>query len=408
MAHKEEMREAPSASLDVAIVTFFFPRRIGGIEKFILRLAGALDRRVAVGVLAPRDGDSAEFDRDLPFLIIRKPMLAPAIFRNEALYKPLFPLLGALVFFWTFLVFRRRRPRMICSGSADFAAPVALAAQLLGTEFCFIAHGKDAHVRPGLFAHLAKRLPLCFAMRRSRVIFANSRFTSALLDPSGEFKTKIKILPVPIEPVNSVTLPAQVAAARAILESALCNRRLADVDILLSVGRLRERKGFQHVIAALELLSGDFPRLVHVIVGSGPFESELRREAQARGVADRVIFVGEHDPPEGFYPLAKIFASVSWPTPGEVEGFGMVYLEAARHGVPSIAGNSGGMPEAVIDGQTGLCVEGTSLHAIASAIRRLLSDETLRTKMGQAARQHAAAFTPEATAEQFLKLRSSN
>jgi phosphatidylinositol alpha-1,6-mannosyltransferase len=395
----EKPSAAPSPKrLDIAIVTLYYPPLLGGLESYLERLAEAVGRRARVAVLAPRVEGCALYDRERPTEVLRRRMFAPPIFRNDRLVLPLSPFIAAAAFFWTLVALGRRRPMLICSGSADFALPIALAARLLGARFAFICHGKDGHVRPGVLPRLLKRLPMNGAMRLARAVFANSRFTATLLDPAGRFADKIRILPTPIEPIRSPPTESELARARAAIwgDAALG-------PLVLSVGRLREHKGFQHAIAAFAGIARDFPDARYAIVGEGSFESELRNEARRLGVADRVVFAGMHRPADPFYALATIFVTVTWPAPGEPEGFGMVFLEAARFGVPSIAGNIGGMVEAVIDGETGLTVEPADPSAIASAMRRLLSDAALRERLGAAARDRAAEFAPDRVAEIFMK-----
>lgn len=391
--------------LDCAIVTFYFPPCLGGLEYYLERLAAALSEKISVAVLAPKIAGCEEADARLHFAVRRRFMFADSIFARESLFKPLYPFVCMAIFYATLAEFWSRKPKVICSGSADFAWPVALAAALLGSEFTFICHGKDGHINPGLFSFLAKRLPLVWSMRRCRICFANSRFTARLLDPNGRFTEKIKILRVPIDKMrSSATTEENLLRARRIIwgdSESDSNKNLG--PIILSVGRLRRHKGFQHVIAALPALASEFPGVRYVIVGSGPYEPELRAEAAKPGVESRVIFAGAQRPPDPFFSLADVFVTVTWDVADEPEGFGMVFIEAACFGLPSVAGNIGGMPEAVLDGRTGFCVPGESPAAIADALGKLLRDENLRRQMGEAARQYAAEFEPSKNAAQFIQ-----
>jgi phosphatidylinositol alpha-1,6-mannosyltransferase len=400
-----ESKASTGERLDCVIVTFFFPPALGGLETYLERLAKALHEDIWVAVLAPKCPEDEAIDRDLSYRVLRRAMGASWIAARPKLYKPLFPLIVLSIFFWTLFALRRLRPRVICAGSADFAAPVAAAAALLGARSCFICHGKDGHVRPGWKAKILKRWPLVFAMRSAAWIFPNSKFTMGLLDPGGEFRDKMHILYPPVTPAKKGP-DRQKAIERA--RQLIRDQSAGAVDpnhvqIVLSVGRLIERKGFQHVIDAMGLIRDEIPGVVYVIVGGGPYENHLRERAWRAGLGRRVVFVGPQRDADAFYAIASLFITVSWELPGDVEGFGMTFVEAGRFGVPSIAGLSGGMPEAAPHEETGLLVEGANPLAIAAALRRLLCDAQLRSRLGDAARDFARGFEPDRIAREFMR-----
>lgn len=395
-------------NLDCAFVTFYYPPALGGLERYLYNLAGALDEKIEVAVLAgamPRPmSRSKPIERTSRVETIRRPMLAGLMIQNEFLFRALYPFACFLVFFWTLATLGGRYPKLICAGSADFAWPVALAARLLRADFAFICHGKDGNVRPGWFSHFAKAVPLAFSIRRAKVCLANSRYTASLLDPHGDLGDKLKVLYPPIEPLpgDSELESLRDEAARFIKEKLSHADGPDDARVLLSVGRLREHKGFQHVLLAMQRVAKEFPDLVYVIVGSGPYETALRNEIKNLGLESRVVLVGQQNPPTGFYALADLFVTVTYEVPAEPEGFGMVFIEAARSGVPSIAGNIGGMPEAVRNGKTGFCVPGANPKALADSLRLVLGDDSLRATLGAEAQEFAKDFEPGRIAEKFM------
>lgn len=394
-----------SGRIDLLIVSFYFPPNLGGIETFLERLAAAASDDVNLAVLAPSLPGAADCDAALPFAVTRRPMLAATIFRHKKLYKPLYPLLLAVVQFWTLIECLRRRPRFIAVGSADFALAAVPAAFLFRIPFGFLCHGKDVHVKPGLISRLFKRLPLLFALGRASRIWVNSEYTRSLLNAPQRWSAKVTGLKVPIT-LTGESKAGALAEARRIIFGSDESDAADDPTrgpVLLSVGRFVERKGYADVIRALPGLAEEFPSVVYVIVGSGEDEPNLRRLAVQMSVQDRIIFAGEHKPPDAFYALADVFVTVSVPVRGEVEGFGMVFLEAGCFGVPSVAGRHGGMPEAVRDGETGLLVEPGDSAAIGEAIADLLRDAPKREAMGERARQFAREFDPGRTAEKFLR-----
>jgi len=160
--------------------------------------------------------------------------------------------------------------------------------------------------------------------------------------------------------------------------------------LVLGVSRLVPRKGFDTAIAAVGGLAG----VELVIVGTGRDRSRLERRARAAGIVDRVHFLGRVplDRLSALYATADVFAMPCRDRWGglEAEGFGIVFVEAAAAGVPAVAGRSGGSHEAVLDGVTGLVVDGRP-GPVRDALATLLADEALRRRMGAAARARAVA-----------------
>jgi phosphatidylinositol alpha-1,6-mannosyltransferase len=163
--------------------------------------------------------------------------------------------------------------------------------------------------------------------------------------------------------------------------------------VVLCVGRLVERKGQDVLIRSLPQVAAAVPEVLCVLAGSGADRSRLEELARDLGVADRVCFLGfvpETELP-GCYAAADVFAMPSryLPSAGDVEGFGIVFLEANAAGVPVVGGRSGGVEEAVRDGYTGLLVDPEDPAAVAGALTRLLQDEGLRRQLGAQGRERA-------------------
>lgn len=169
---------------------------------------------------------------------------------------------------------------------------------------------------------------------------------------------------------------------------------LTDKPILLTVGRLVERKGVDKVIEALPKVLVQYPNLRYVVVGQGAYLEKCRQLAEQNRVASAVIFVPDADDQErsAWYQLADIFIMPARQKGGDFEGFGIVYLEANQAAKPVIAGRSGGVGDAVVDGLNGLMVNPESNTEIATAIERLLGDQALSRQLGQAGQQRLADF----------------
>jgi phosphatidylinositol alpha-1,6-mannosyltransferase len=155
---------------------------------------------------------------------------------------------------------------------------------------------------------------------------------------------------------------------------------------IISVGRLVHRKGQDRLVEALPLILKEIPDAELIFVGEGPHREELDRLIKKNRVEENVRFLGRiaYEDLPNYIALGDIFAmpSRSRLFGLEVEGLGIVYLEASSCGLPVIAGSSGGAPDAVIDGETGYVVDGNNVEDIAARCIELLKDESLRKGMG--------------------------
>jgi phosphatidylinositol alpha-1,6-mannosyltransferase len=157
--------------------------------------------------------------------------------------------------------------------------------------------------------------------------------------------------------------------------------------VLMTVARVVPRKGHSRVIRAIATLGSDVPPFKYIIAGRGPHEKALRELAAELGVQDKVIFAGFIPEAELnlHYNLADVVVMPNIATEGgDIEGFGMVFLEASAAGKPVIGGRSGGTADAVEDGVTGYLVRSEDDKELVEKLRQLLTDEELRTRMGAA------------------------
>ncbi|QYX80700.1 glycosyltransferase family 4 protein [Streptomyces akebiae] len=166
---------------------------------------------------------------------------------------------------------------------------------------------------------------------------------------------------------------------------------LTDRPVVVCVSRLVPRKGQDTLIRAMPGILAAEPEAVLLIVGGGPYEKELCRLAHETGVAGSVRFTGAVPWSElpAHYGAGDVFAMPCRTRRGglDVEGLGIVYLEASATGLPVVAGDSGGAPDAVLDGETGWVVRGGSSTDTAERVVTLLGDPELRARMGQRGRE---------------------
>jgi len=166
--------------------------------------------------------------------------------------------------------------------------------------------------------------------------------------------------------------------------------KLEERRVIVCVARLVHRKGQDQLIKSMPSILEKYPDAILLVVGQGPIEQMLRNSARQLGVTHKVIFTGRvpHSELTDYIRLGEIFAMpVRSRFAGfEVEGLGIVYLEASACGLPVVVGNSGGAKDAVIDQVTGLLVDGTNVDQISNTICELLADPVRGKAMGEAGR----------------------
>lgn len=243
----------------------------------------------------------------------------------------------------------------------------------------------------GLFLH---GMDLSFALKSPRkrflarlilkkakiIVCANSRVQEILLNFLPGLKEKVVIL----HP------GATVGRADDEIKAELKNRyHLAGKKIIFSLGRLVKRKGFDRVIKSLEKVSAE-PWL-YLLAGDGPERESLHTLVAQSSLADKVVLMGSLSEAEKWscLDLCDIFITTSRDLDGDFEGFGIVYLEANLMAKPVIAGNSGGVADAVINNLNGLLVNPEDTNEIAAAITKLLQNPTEASRLGLAGRERA-------------------
>ena len=157
--------------------------------------------------------------------------------------------------------------------------------------------------------------------------------------------------------------------------------------VIGAVARLSKEKGLRYLLEAFAMVAGRYPQARLVLAGDGPERRRLERLSARLGVAERVRFLGEvpHEQVPAVLQGFDVFAM-----PSTYEGFGVAALEAEAMEVPVVASNVHGIPDVVVDGETGLLVPPRDRQALASALERLLSDSDLRRRLGQAGRAFVA------------------
>ncbi|MFI6565726.1 glycosyltransferase family 4 protein [Streptomyces sp. NPDC050534] len=356
------------------IVTNDFPPRPGGIQAFLHNMALRLDpeRLVVYASTWKRSREGVEataaFDAEQPFTVVRDrtTMLlpTPAATRRAV---------GLL---------REHGCTAVWFGAA---APLGLMAPALRTagaeRLVATTHGHEAG-----WAQLPAARQL---LRR----IGESTDTITYL---GEYtRSRIAAALTPQAAGRMVQLPPGVDEKTFHPESGgdavRARLGLTDRPVVVCVSRLVPRKGQDTLIRAMPRILAAEPEAVLLIVGGGPYEKDLRRLAHETGVAGSVRFTGAVPWSElpAHYGAGDVFAMPCRTRRGglDVEGLGIVYLEASATGLPVVAGDSGGAPDAVLDGETGWVVRGGSPEEAADRITVLLGDAELRRRMGERGRE---------------------
>lgn len=348
------------------LITNDFGPRAGGIETFIVGLLERIPRDEVI-VYASSQGDTRDYDADwLSEFGVR-------VIRDRS--KILLP--SPRVILSLRKLIRSEGISRIWFGAA---APLGLAAPWLRIasvkRVIALTHGHEywwAKVPPFSWA-------LRISARKIDHLTYLGEFTARALARIAPKSKLVHIAPG----IDTTNFTAQEASA---LRSEL---GIGDRPTIVSVGRLVHRKGQDRLVAALPKIKAAVPNAALVFVGEGPHRKVIDRLVSKYGLASDVFFLGRVDYKElaKYFSIGDIFAmpSRSRLFGLEVEGLGIVYLEASATGLAVIGGDSGGAPDAIRDGQTGFVVSGNDLDAIAARAIELLQDRELRTSFGRAGR----------------------
>jgi phosphatidylinositol alpha-1,6-mannosyltransferase len=274
----------------------------------------------------------------------------------------------------------------------------------LGTRYIVYTYGKEI-LRS--WSTEAERRGFRWALESADRVVTISQYTKEKL-------VELKVDPSNVEIVYPGVDSAMFRPDPAMRRRIRARHGIADYQrVLLTVARLTPgegatlRKGHDKVIEALPEIVARVPDVVYLIVGTGPAEGQLRARSQERGVADQVIFAGyvpDEDLP-AYYNAADVFIMPNREEGINVEGFGIVFLEANACGKPVIGGRSGGTVDAIADGESGYLVDPYDPSDIAESAIRLLTDPALAKHMGKVGRRRALeTFSWERAARQVNAL----
>lgn len=266
--------------------------------------------------------------------------------------------------------------------------PVGTIAFLLymffGIKYTVMTHAMDLTVPFGASGSTHKQKLMRLILKHAHRVTTVSTFTKMQLESLLHVPPQNIAMVYPCPHINGTTISAESVDL-----DALNNKyNIQGKRIILSVGRLVKRKGVDHTIKAIKQIasSKQYTDMKYVVVGDGPYRAELEQLVEACGLTDTVIFTGRVEDKEliQWYSRCELFVMPSRELyNADVEGFGIVYLEANSFGKPVIGGKSGGVLDAVHDGENGYIVNPDDVTMIATAIERILNDTEEAHAMGQ-------------------------
>jgi len=259
----------------------------------------------------------------------------------------------------------REKPALVYFSHPYPTALIGLVLRLLGRPYVVHTHGNELF-RPRMFVtDWLRRLVMQKAFR----VVCTSNWTKDFVCGLG------------VNPDAAVVINPKLDLAKfhipADIDSFKQREGLKGKHVLLSVGHIIHAKGQHLVIEALPEIICQFPDTVYVVAGTGPDVERLKRLASERGVEEHVVFPGNRDI-TSFYHACDIFI-----LPSLYESFGIVYIEASACGKPVVGSKSGGIPDAVADGESGLLIETGNVKAIQDALIKLLEVRELRERLGR-------------------------
>ncbi len=348
------------------VLSVDFPPHKDGISTISRELSARIAaREEKIFAIGPRDKNDHEFDRRQRYRIFRVP-------GYEWGYLRFLPLL-----LWTPWIVFRHRIRKVFAMSVSYGGILSWAlSYFCPLEYLIFAHGYEFEK--------VKRFPLAHRLylkifSRAKKVIANSRAVRERLILFGVSPDKIEILHPGVDS-NAFRLCK-------VPEDFLVRKGLKGRRILLTVGRLIERKGHDQTLEALPAIIQCFPDALYCIVGVGPQEGVIREKIRSLKLENHVRLLGKVSDEElvFLYNACEVFVMPSREIAegGHIEGFGIVYLEANACGKPVIGGRSGGVGEAIRDGETGFLVDPARAEEITEKVNALLSDPRRAEAMGE-------------------------
>ena len=353
------------------IITLEYPPTIGGIATYVHDLANTLDPEKTV-VLAPHHAEEKSWDKDQKYKVIREKLLYPKFIWPR--WLKLLRVVRKIV--------KQEKIELIM---IQHVLPVGYAGIRMKRSkkipFLLFSHGTD--LVAGTATKWKKKMMTKVSTAAEQIVFNSESLKRRYLRVLPQFEDKSLVL-YPCPNPGFLKAPAEDE-----IEELRTRYALQGKQVMLSISRLADGKGFPHLVRMMPEILKNAPHLVWIIVGDGPKKTLVLKEIQKHNLQNVVRFVGHmpHADLKKYYYLADLFVLLTHPDEGREEGLGLVFLEAAAAGIPVVAGRSGGVEEAVLHEKTGLVLDlQRQAMVIPTAIGDLLKNSERAKEFGENAK----------------------
>jgi len=274
--------------------------------------------------------------------------------------------------------------------------------KLIDVPIHVLAHGTEIQKKfnPLNFYKYCKQIRIHRSYMNAKNIAANSNYTKELLIESINIdRNKIKIIHPGVDVYDKFIHESTISKVKNIIGNSN--------PVILTLARLENRKGHKIILDALSSLKIKYPNFLYIIAGDGPNKENIKSHVKKLNLDKNVSFLGWITEPEKSVILknSDLFVMTPHLDKESVEGFGMVFIDAAFHGLATLGTDTGGIPDAIIDGKTGLIAKTSDLKDIAAKIDDLLSNEEKRQSLGKAGQENVKEkFTWKNKVVEYLSL----
>jgi phosphatidylinositol alpha-1,6-mannosyltransferase len=360
----------------VLVLTENFPPLSGGSGRWFWELYSRLPKEQYL-ILADDIQGASEFDKTHQFNILRMPLTS-----SEWGLKSI----SGLKFYWR--VFRQIRKvikqhqitHIHCGRVIHEGVTAWILKLITGTPYLCYVHGEDVETAATSGEHNLMVKQVC---KHAEILICNSHNSANIvkrLNYAGDDKIHV------LHPGVDASLFVPAAADNAFKQHMGWQGR----KVIITVGRLQARKGQDMMIRATALLKQQFPEILYGVIGRGECLESLQALTEELGLNDHVQFLTDVTDEQMIqcYQQSDVFILPNRTIGNDIEGFGMVLVEAQSCGIPVIAGDSGGTKETMLINQSGFVIDCTQANSIAMTIAQLLADPEGSNKMGEIGRKH--------------------
>ena len=355
------------------VVTRSYPPEIGGMQNLIWGLTNEMSKNFMIKVFADYHENHINFDEQVSFSIervggfkiLRKYRKAQLI--NEFLTEN--KVEGIIADHWKSLELIKTNKKKIC-----------------------LIHSKEINHEKR--SNLNKRV--LHVLNNVEVVIANSKYTQNLAIQSGVDKERIIVINPGVDPVQRLNKKS-IEKVENLLKHYYPR--------LITISRYDKRKNHEKVIMALRNLKQIYPDIVYICIGYGDEEKNIKKLVKELGLEEQVMFFKDisNELKNSLLSKSNIFVMPSIIYKKSVEGFGIVYIEAAQYGIPSIGGVDGGAADAINHEKTGLICDGNNLDSIYSSINSMLENNKY-LEYGKAAKENSSKFEWNKIIEEYKKI----